>query len=115
MSETINILDTKAANIVIFSAMVEHCKNDDILEVFNIIHEGGNSKAEVKVLVNNVEVPFSKCLVEAMESLMENYDKHLEEKAKKLLSQTKLSGLMYALEQAEDLVGEEFNKLDISL
>lgn len=38
-----------------------------------------------------------------------------KKKAKEMLSQTKLSNLQYALEQAEWLVSQELDKLDINL
>jgi len=119
MPEIFNVLGQRGAEILVFNAMAKVAErienNNDILKAFNLKAEGVETKAEVSVFVNGVEVPFTKCFAEGISCLMDQYEEDVKKKAKELILQTKLTNLQYALEQAEWIVEQELDKLDISL
>lgn len=84
---TINLLDHKTAEILIFSAVVAASEGKlDLVEMYKIERDAqGAPIVEVKLLVNGVEAPIVEALCEAWARLQAQFNREVEAKAKELI------------------------------
>ena len=77
MSEQIRILDRSNPSILIFEAMVEGTKREDMLDAFGLRPDGDDTVAQVDMLVNGVLVP----VVKTLGHYFKLFDDQVEERA----------------------------------
>lgn len=110
--EKINPIDGKNSSILLLNAMTRECKHGDILEHFKIEQEEGlDSTVGVELIINGVHVDVKKSLDEMFDRLVARYDEKVLEKAKELISETRLGRLQDLLQDAEFKIEQELNLL----
>ena len=113
MPTTIKLLDHTPLNISLMNAMVAKIKEDEcILEHFKLQAFGYDSTAEVKILVNDIEVD----LVSELVSFIACVDKQMEDailkKAKELIMKDNaLQDLASAIENAGYEIEQRLTKV----
>lgn len=117
MSELIDPTLNDTPSIFLLNMMTAEAKRGDLLEHFKItLNTNEPTKVEVELKINGVEVDFSKSITEMWNRLQASYDEDVLEKAKELVSQTRLQKLNDLLQDAEYKIQAEleelFNKRD---
>lgn len=106
MTEIVNILNRKTPEMLLFVLMVKESDSPrgDLDSYFNL---NGENNVEVELKVNGVELKFTPLI----ERLCEKLDEHILEKAKELLSRSRLEKLEQILSEAEWKIEQELEKL----
>lgn len=114
--DTIDPVGHDSVAIFILNAMsAQTADGDELFKKFNIPEYSGqlNYKptVDIRLLVNGVEVDCLKSLKETMDRLLSGYERHIEEKAKELVTATRLDKLLSLLNEYEWQIENEINRL----
>lgn len=110
--EKINPTDRTTSSIMLINAMTHECKHSDILEYFRIERVNGlDTTVDVELIINGVHVDVKKSLDEMFKRLVSRYDDKVLEKAKELLSESRLNRLSRLIQNAEYNIEQELNQL----
>ena len=110
--ETINPADHSTVAIYLINTMSREAKHVNLLEHFKIKRVVGDAvTVDVELLINGVPVDFQKSIEEMWERLSSRYNEDVLEKAKQMLSNTRLGKLNDLLDNATWQIEEELNTL----
>ena len=106
----VNVTNHNPASVLLLEAMVKKAGKNNLLQTFGIeSNSGGN--VEVQLTVNGENVDFESTVNEMWTRLTTNYETHVLERAKELISCTRLNKLHNLLQDAEWKIEEELIKL----
>lgn len=115
MAQTIEILRDTPARILLFNAMSEVTKhnNFDFLEMFKIEGGGGyETTVQIDVHVNGVAVPFLEVMEPAFAELFAQFEAAVQEKAVKLITESRLNELYTEIANAEWRIQDALDNLN---
>jgi len=110
---TIKLLEQNILSITLFNAMCKQAKdNGNALTHFNLEAKGSDTVADLKILINGVEVDLVPELTDFIKMLDDQFEKAVETRAKELIMKDQtLQDLARAIEDAEWMIQDRLNKV----
>lgn len=110
---TIKLLERNELSITLLNAMCKQLDDDgDILKHFNLEANGDSSVADLKILINGVEVDLVPELTDFIKLIDKQFEDAVEKKAKELVMKDQpLQDLVYAIQNAEWMIQDRLDKV----
>lgn len=112
MPAQIKLLERNSLSITLWNAMCRQVGAGDLIEHFNLVPDGDSTTAEVKILVNGVEVDILPELVNFIKMVDDQFEDAIEKKAEQLIMKDgALRELAMAIENAEWVIQDRISNL----
>ena len=100
-----NVLQSTPAAVLLMNAMsdekFENHNHTLWMAQWGLPGDASDTAPDIVVTVGGTEIPFMECFVEGLNRLMAELDKEVLEKARELITNSKLRDLMQEIENAE--------------